>query len=98
MPISSFQYEMIGARPYIPDGPLGGGVVPPFKPGTVAAGDYESEFVYLTMNVPVTATYQQGDFFQWDNNYVATPTAQILATIGNPVGANIGTLFLGMTQ
>lgn len=100
MSISTFQFEMIGAKPYLPDGPFGAGAEfpqPSFRFGEVAAGDGESEFVYLQMNVPVAATYFQGDFFQWDNNYVATPVAQVLATIGNPVGADLGTLFLGMT-
>ena len=48
-------------------------LVPPFKFGEVAAGDAESEFVYVSFAASTPSlTLQQGQLVAWDNNYNAT--------------------------
>jgi hypothetical protein len=50
MTIAIAQFEAVGARIYLPEGPFGAAgqtPFPSFKVGTVAAGDDEAEFVYV---------------------------------------------------
>jgi hypothetical protein len=98
MSIANFQFEMIGARPLIPEGPYGGAglaPLPSMKPGTVAAGDSEAEFVFLLINIYASRTINQGDFIAWDNSYMANVVSDVFATTGYPLGTNLGTFFLG---
>lgn len=97
MTIATVQFDDLGPRIYAPEGPFGAAgqtPLPSFKPGTVVAGDAESEFVYLLYSPNASATWKQGDAFTWDNSYQAIPTPA--AAAGSiAFGANIGTLFLG---
>lgn len=97
MTIASIQYEGLGAKTYLPEGPFGAAgqtPLPSFKLGTVVGGDAESEFVYLLFSPTASVTVNQGDFFTWDQSYraVLTPAA---AAGSISFGAEVGTFFLG---
>jgi hypothetical protein len=87
-----------GAHVYSPDGPFGTAgnfPLPSFKPGQVVIGDGESEIVYVLYAVPAAVTWNQGDFFCWDNSYNAGPVGEIIAASEYFPGEAVGTLFLG---
>jgi hypothetical protein len=96
MTIASVQFEDIG--PHWPvSGPFSSGSFPAadFKPGTVVAGDNGAEFIYLTLNVVTGYTANQGDFYAWDHNMVASRTGEIAVASAYDVGMNVGTIFFG---
>lgn len=98
MSIAIAQFEAIGARTYAPEGPFGAAgqtPLPSFKPGSVAAGDSESEFVYLLFPVYASRTVNQGDFIAWDNSYQANVLSDVFATTGYPLGTDVGAFYLG---
>jgi hypothetical protein len=96
MTIAKKQYEQIGVRPYMPDGPYGSAgntPLPNFMPGSVVAGDAEAEFVFLFLTVETTLTLNQGDVLVWDNSFQA-----VVSQTGSGVhafGSSVGTFFLG---
>jgi hypothetical protein len=73
MPIAIEQFEFVGPKIFAPDGPIANFPTPlmAFKPGTVVAGDAESEFVYLMFNIGSSTTLQQGNLLGWDLSYQA---------------------------
>lgn len=92
MTIARPQFEYIGARMWQPEGPFDGVVATPsFAPGTVVAGDGESEYVYLLYNAIAPVTVRQGQFLVWDNSYLAF----LAATATTSRGMSGGTVFLG---
>lgn len=98
MSIAIALYEAVGGRTYAPEGPFGAAgqtPLPSFKPGTVGAGDAESEFTYLLFAVYTSRTLNQGDFIAWDNSYTANVLSDVFATTGYPVGTDVGTFYLG---
>lgn len=99
MTISAYlQDTLIGPRDYMPEGPKGtSGNFPVFstKPGTVSSGDSEGSFVFLLLAVHAAVTYNQGDFFCWDNSYNASPVGEINAASEYFEGTAVGTLFFG---
>lgn len=98
MSIAIAQFEGVGARTLAPEGPFGAAgqtPLPSFKPGSVVAGDVESEFVYLLFPVYSSRTLNQGDFIAWDNSYSANVLSDVFATTGYPVGTDVGTFYLG---
>ncbi len=94
MTIAQIQFEGMGVRSYVPEGPFGAyGNFPAlnFKPGSVVAGDGEGEFVYVLLNVVGALTLNQGDWIAWDGAYMAyVPT-----TSNTAYGDRVGTFFLG---
>lgn len=98
MSIAIAQFEGIGARTYAPEGPFGAAgqtPLPSFKPGSIAAGDCESEFVYLLFPVYTSRTVNQGDFIAWDNSYQANVLSDVFQTTGYPLGTDVGAFYLG---
>lgn len=98
MSIAIAQFEAIGARTFAPEGPFGAAgqtPLPSFKPGSVAPGDAEAEFVYLLFPVYSSRTINQGDFIAWDNSYSANVLSDVFATTGYPLGTDVGTFYLG---
>jgi hypothetical protein len=98
MSIAIAQYEAVGGRFYTPEGPFGASgntPTPGFKPGTVVGGDCESEYTYLLFPVYTSRTVNQGDFIVWDNSYQAQVLSDVFQTTGYPLGASVGTFFLG---
>ena len=93
MTIAFIQSGTIGVKTYQVDGPFSlPNVVPPIKYGEVAAGDAESEFVYVAFApASVPLTLQQGQLVAWDNNY----NAALLSTAVSPRGQSVGTIYLG---
>lgn len=98
MSIAIAQFEGVGARVFTPEGPFGAAgqtPLPSFKPGSVVAGDSESEFTYLLFPVYASRTVNQGDFVCWDNTYQANVLSDVFATTGYPVGTDVGAFYLG---
>lgn len=98
MTIAIAQFEAVGARTFAPEGPFGTAgntPLPSFKPGSVAAGDAESEFVYLLFPVYASRTVNQGDFVCWDNSYQAGVLSDVFVATGYPLGTDVGTFYLG---
>lgn len=96
MTIAKIQFEGVGARMYLPEGPYGASgqfPFPSFAEGTVVAGDDEAEFVFLKFNVIAALTINQGDVLIWDNGYLAVQSAT--GSGAHPFGASVGTFFLG---
>lgn len=96
MTIAKKQYEQIGVRPYMPEGPYGNSgntPLPNFAPGSVVAGDAEAEFVFLLLTVETTLTMNQGDVLVWDNSFQAVQSQTGSGV--HPFGASVGTFFLG---
>jgi hypothetical protein len=96
MTIAKMQYDAIGARAYLPEGPYGTAgntPLPSFAPGTVVAGDCGSEFEFVFLAVTAALTLNQGDALIWDNSYIATQSAT--GTGSSPFGASLGTAFFG---
>lgn len=96
MTIAKIQFEGVGARVYLPEGPYGSGgqfPLPSWSEGTVVAGDDEAEFVYLKFNVVAALTMNQGDVLVWDNGYLAVQAAT--GSGAHPFSASVGTFFLG---
>jgi hypothetical protein len=99
MTIARFQFEDVGTRTYVPDGPFGlvgtqsafGG--PTFNFGDVVEGDAESEFIYLKFSPVSSVTYNQGDVFVWDSTLMAVPSK--LGAGYHVFGSHVGTLFFG---
>jgi hypothetical protein len=96
MTIAKKQYEQIGVRPYLPEGPYGSAgntPFPNFAYGSVVAGEAEAEFVFLALTVETSLTLNQGDVLVWDNSFQA-----VVSQTGSgvhPFGASVGTFFLG---
>jgi hypothetical protein len=86
------QFELVGARMAQPEGPFNNQTPGQFsfKPGTVADGDLEAEFVYLMFNAPVAVTLQQGQLIGWDASFQAYIVTSALARRGD----HVGTFFL----
>jgi hypothetical protein len=98
MSIAIANYEAVGGRIFTPEGPFGAAgntPLPSFKAGSVVAGDAEAEFTYLLFPVYTSRTINQGDFLIWDNTYQAQVLSDIFVATGYPLGADIGTFFLG---
>ena len=96
MTIAKKQYEQIGVRPYLPEGPYGSAgntPLPNFAYGSVVAGEAEAEFVFLALTVETTLTLNQGDVLVWDNSFQAVVSQT--GTGVHPFGASVGTFFLG---
>jgi hypothetical protein len=93
MPIAIEQFEFVGPKIFAPDGPITNFVPPlmPFKPGTVVAGDAESEFVYLMLNIGAATTLQQGNLIGWDNSY----QAYLPTTANQRRGDKMGSFWMG---
>lgn len=96
MTIAYLQYEGVGARTYVPEGPIDTtgktGPLPNFRPGEVVAGDAEAEFVYVLLTTGSSnVTINQGDVYYWDNTFAATA----LATAASPRGVSVGAVYLG---
>lgn len=90
--------QVMGAHDYSPEGPFGAAgnfPLPSFKPGTVVAGDSEGSFIFVTLAVPASVTYNQGDFFCWDNSYNAGPVGEIIAASEYFPGTAVGAIFFG---
>jgi hypothetical protein len=90
--------QLAGPHEYSPEGPFGAAgnfPLPSFKPGQVVVGDSEGAFTFVTLAVPTAVTYNQGDFFCWDNSYNAGPVGEIIAASEYFPGTAVGTLFLG---
>jgi hypothetical protein len=90
--------QVIGPHEYSPEGPfgtVGNFPIPSTKPGQVVIGDSEGAFTFVTLAVPAAVTYNQGDFFCWDNSYNAGPVGEIIAASEYFPGTSVGTLFLG---
>ncbi|PAY07183.1 hypothetical protein CK489_15395 [Bradyrhizobium sp. UFLA03-84] len=97
MTIALNQFEAVGARNYQPEGPFGAAgqtPLPSFRPGSVAAGDTEAEYVYLLFAPTASQTVNQGDAITWDNSYIATVTPAA-ASGSIAFGANVGAFYLG---
>lgn len=93
-PIDGF----MGAHEYAPEGPFGTAgntPLPSFKPGQVLIGDSEGAFTFVTLAVPAAVTYNQGDFFCWDNSYNAGPVGEVVAASEYFPGTAVGTIFFG---
>jgi hypothetical protein len=98
MTIAIAQFDAVGARTYLPEGPYGAAgqtPLPGFKPGSVTSGDCEAEFTFLLFPVTASVTLNQGDLLVWDNSYNASQSSFVFATGGYPAGADVGTLYLG---
>src|SRR5205807_2821815 len=99
MTITSFINDQVaGAHDYAPEGPFGTAgnfPLPSIKPGQVVTGDSEGSFTFVTLAVPAAVTYNQGDFFCWDNSYNAGPVGEVIAASEYFPGTAVGTLFLG---
>ncbi len=96
MSIAYKEYEGIGSRLFAPEGPYGAAgnaPLPSFLPGSVVAGDAESEFTFVTFCPGAAVTLNQGDWLIWDNSYLAVQP--VLGATAHPVGASLGTFFLG---
>lgn len=96
MTIATLQFEAVGGHIFTPEGPYGASGNTPlasFKYGTVAAGDAESEYVFLQFAPVASVTMNQGDVLVWDNSYNCVLSAT--GTAAHPFGASVGTLFLG---
>ena len=95
MTIAYREYEAIGGRIFLPTllGLAGQTPLPEWAFGTVAAGDAESEFVYLQFAPTVAVTLNQGDALVWDNSYMVVQAGT--GTGFHPFGADLGALFLG---
>jgi hypothetical protein len=95
MTIATKQFEVLGTRTYLPEGPFGVAGQTPFPSfayGTVVSGDAESEYVYLQLAVTASFTLNQGDALWWDNSYVATQTTTGAGSA--QFGADVGAFFL----
>jgi hypothetical protein len=95
---TEFNDQVIGAKYFAPEGPYGTAgnfPLPSTKPGQVVIGDSEGAFTFVTLAIPVAVTYNQGDFFCWDNSYNAGPVGEIIAASEYFPGTAVGTLFLG---
>jgi hypothetical protein len=87
-----------GAHDYTPEGPYGttgNYPLPSTKPGQVIIGDAEGELTFVTLAIPAAVTYNQGDFFVWDNSYNAGPVGEIIAASEYFPGSAVGTIFFG---
>ena len=95
MTIAYREYEAIGGRIFLPTllGLAGQTPLPEWAFGTVAAGDAESEFVYLQFAPTVAVTLNQGDALVWDNSYMVVQAGT--GTGFHPFGADLGAFFLG---
>ena len=95
MTIAYREYEAIGGRIFLPTllGTVGQPPLPEWAFGTVAAGDAESEFVFLQFAPTVAVTLNQGDALVWDNSYMAVQAGT--GSGFHPFGADLGTFFLG---
>lgn len=98
MTIANFEFDLIGAHTYYPEGPYGAGnqfPTPSFKPGTVVAGDMGGEFIFLNLGVTAALTMNQGDVVEWDNSMSCHRVGDPAGAGTSILGDNIGTLFLG---
>jgi hypothetical protein len=98
MTIAISQFDALGARTYLPEGPYGAAgqtPLPSFKPGSVISGDAEAEFTFVLFPVYASRTVNQGDFIAWDNTYQANVLSDVFATTGYPVGTDVGSFYLG---
>jgi hypothetical protein len=96
MTIARMQFEGIGPRMYLPEGPLGPAgqfPFPSFAPGTVIGGDAGAEFVYILFPVVAALTLNQGDAIIVDNSYKGLRAAT--GAGAHPFGAFLGTAFFG---
>jgi len=99
MTIARMQFEAIGARTALPEGPFGSAgqaPFPSFAPGTVVGGDTGAEFVYVLFPVVAALTLNQGDAVVYDNSFKAIRAAT--GAGAHPFGANLGTAFFGGTK
>ena len=90
--------QVIGPKDYAPEGPFGTAgnfPLPSTKPGQVVMGDSEGAFIFVTLAIPAAVTYNQGDFFCWDNSYNAGPVGEIIASAEYFPGTAVGTIFFG---
>jgi hypothetical protein len=90
--------QVVGPKEYAPEGPFGAAgnfPMPSTKPGQVALGDSEGAFTFVLLTVPTAVTYNQGDFFCWDNSYNAGPIGEIIAASEYFPGTSVGTIFFG---
>lgn len=97
MTIAKMQYEAIGAHTYTPEGPYGAAGQTPLPSqafGVVVDGDAGSEFIFVQYAPTTTVTFNQGDFFFWDNNFFAFPVVSGAAVNATPVGTGMGALYL----
>jgi hypothetical protein len=90
--------QVVGPHEYTPEGPFGTASnfpLPSTKPGQTVIGDSQGSFVFVTLAVPTAVTYNQGDFFCWDNSYNAGPVGEIIAASEYFPGTAVGTIFFG---
>jgi hypothetical protein len=98
MTIASRVTSNIGAKVYAPlgpFGPMGNFSSASFGYGDMVRGDAGSEFIFCKYCPTTSVTFNQGDCFFWDSNFLAYPTLAPAAIHGTPVGTSMGTLFLG---
>jgi hypothetical protein len=98
MTIAHFQSSDIGPKIYVPEGPYGAAgnlPVQGFRPGEVAEGEAEGEFVFVLVDMTAGQIINQGDAFVWDNSWRATLTGSVAAATAYPLGMGVGTAFFG---
>ena len=96
MTIAYREFEAIGARVFLPEGPFGAAgqtPLPNFSPGEVIAGDAEAEYVFLYFAPTASVTLNQGDALWWDQSYIALQTTTGAGSAA--FGVSVGTFFLG---
>lgn len=90
--------QVIGVHDYTPEGPFGtsgNDPMPSMKVGTVVSGDREGSLIFVNLAIVASVTYNQGDFFCWDNSYNAGPVGEVIAASEYFPGTAVGTIFFG---
>jgi hypothetical protein len=88
MTVATFQTAYFGSNPFVLEGPIvaGSGVLgPQFKPGHVAYGDSETEYVYCKLVLGAATTLIPGQAYTIDDDYNAT----LLSTANSPRGTKV---------
>lgn len=99
MTTATSQFEIVGANPFVLDGPLVSGVSPTTGAGQIfpantlgdiAAGNAGSEYVYCKLVLGGATTLQPGQAYAIDKQYTAT----LLTTAASPRGNNVAFLMV----
>ena len=95
MTVATFQTAIDGVNPFTVEGPavLGSGViVPQFRPGHVAYGDAETEWVYCKYTSVSNQVLKPGLLFTVDDDFTAT----LLTTANSPRGSKVMVCGVGL--